>query len=378
MARDPQQNCPLSFFFYRDDDDDGVAAAPTARGGPVRGGLQQRQGRPTQQRNCARRKLFATLMRTALIAAAVAAGGAAAAATAAAQQHQQQQQPSSVPPTRHLLPLLSMQPAFCQKQFGTNYVWLAQAHLACMGMSAKGCGGSKCGTLSINGHNMTVTNYNSNNNDVCGSCEGCPIVFIGFSTPIPASAHAIEGKDAALIYYPPAGDSEPSLPNCPALPPAWKALPNQQISPACSPSESKGSLGATASAAECLSKAQANGDVNYAVWRGDTDKSCEACAFRWRGPAAGWKYNKLSGATSFAWYLSLPPPKPSVPCPACPPNPVAATVAPPLTLSNELIVASFGPRGLNTLSSRVQAVLGKPFNVSVGNDGFSLGLDEEK
>ena len=56
-----------------------------------------------------------------------------------------------------------MQPAFCGKQFGTNYVWLAQSQLACLGMAATGCGGSKCGTLPINGQNLTVTNYNSNN-----------------------------------------------------------------------------------------------------------------------------------------------------------------------------------------------------------------------
>ena len=32
------------------------------------------------------------------------------------------------------IPLLSKQPAFCGKEFFTNYVWLAQEHLACLGI----------------------------------------------------------------------------------------------------------------------------------------------------------------------------------------------------------------------------------------------------
>jgi hypothetical protein len=314
----------------------------------------------------------------------LAAAVAAAAALAAPQPAPARAGNSSAPPTRHL-PLLSMQPAFCQKHFGTNYVWLAQSQLPCLGMSPKGCGGGKCGTLSINGINMSVNNYNSNNHDVCGTCEGCAVVFIGFPGTIPASAHAVEGQDAALVFFPPPGAAEPSpLPDCPALPPAWKTLPNKQISPGCSPSESQGSLGVAATAAECLSRAQANGNVNYAVWRGDTDKSCDVCAFRWRGSATGWKYSELQGASCFAWYLQLPAPQPSAPCPACPPNEAAAAAAPVSlglslgqSLSNGLIEATFGSRGL--LSLAIASLGGEPgsFNVSVGNDAFSLGLDGE-
>ena len=279
---------------------------------------------------------------------------------------------SAVPPTRNL-PLLSMQPAFCGQQFHTNYVWLAQAHLACLGMPPS-CGGGTCGTLSINGQTLNITNFNSNNNDVCGACEGCPIVFVGFPASIPNAAHAFEGKDAALVYTPPVGapaHDAAALPDCPALPSPWKKLPNKQISPKCSPSESKGSLGVVvATAADCLAKAKANGKVNYAVWRGDTDKSCDVCAFPWRGPAEGWKFSVLSGATSFAWYPALPAPKPSGPCPACPPNSASATTA-ALTLSSGSIKAEFGTRGLETVAS-----LGENgFKVSVSNDAFALALD---
>jgi hypothetical protein len=238
------------------------------------------------------------------LAAAHHHGGSASASSAVAA-------PALPPPPTRNLPLLSMQPAFCGQQFHTNYVWLAQAHLPCLGMPAKGCGGGKCGTLSINGQVLNVTNVNDNNYDVCGACEGCPVAFVGFPASIPDAAKAFEGKDAALVYTPPTGVRavDAALPDCPTLPSPWKMLPNKQIEPKCSPSESKGSLGAAVTAAECLAKAKANGKVNYAVWRGDTDKSCQACAFRWRGPAEGWKFSALNGAgaTSFAWCESSSP-----------------------------------------------------------------------
>ena len=37
------------------------------------------------------------------------------------------------------VPLLSKQPAFCGSQFGTNYVWLAQSQLQCLGIPQGGC-----------------------------------------------------------------------------------------------------------------------------------------------------------------------------------------------------------------------------------------------
>ena len=275
-------------------------------------------------------------------------------------------------PTR-TLPLLSKQPAFCQQQFGTNYVWLAQAHLPCLGMPAKGCGGGNCGTLSINGQAFAVNNFNNDDHDVCGTCEGCPTVFIGLKTSITSAAHAVEGQNASLVYHPPAGNVPPEdFPDCPALPGPWQTLPDKQINPGCSPAEDQGVLGVVATAAECLVLAQtpqaAASGVNYAVWHGVQDKRCEGCAFRWRGPAERWMFSNLDGATSFAYYMSLPVPR-SGPCPPCPVDP-PLSAAPIATLSNGRIQASFGPRGLRGLSDQT-------INVTVGNDAFALGLDRK-
>eukprot|EP01052_Picozoa_sp_SAG31_P007709 SAG31_NODE_371_length_16628_cov_3.741943_17_plen_686_part_00 len=285
------------------------------------------------------------------------------------------------PPTRKL-PLLSKQPAFCAKQFFTNYVWIAQAHLACLGIPSKGCGGpNPCGTLSINGHEMNVTNINNDDHDVCGSCEGCPTAFVGFPSSIPAAALAFEGKDAALVYRPPAAGAkrgtsadiwqQQGLPDCPALPSPWRTLVDKQLSPACSPYESQGSLGLTSTAEQCLAQAKASGVLNYAMWSTKT-KSCDVCAIRWRGAAENWKFIDAAGVTSFAWYDVLPPPKPSGLCEPCPPDPSTTTgdAATVVTLGNELMQASFGGRGLSSLSSPT-------LNVSIGKDEFALGLDRK-
>ena len=291
------------------------------------------------------------------------------------------------PPTRHI-PLLSKQPAFCGKQFFTNYIWLAQSQLACLGIPAKGCGGGTCGTLSINGQVMNVTNINDDDHDVCGSCEGCPTSFVGFPVSLSAAAQAFEGKDAALVYRPllaaGASSEQAPLPDCPALPSAWKALVDKQLSPACSKYESQGSLGTTATADQCLAKVKASGVLNYAAWSAKT-KSCDVCAIRWRGPAENWQYSDAAGVTSFAWYEALPAPKPSGLCPVCPPDPgsgvaaatSAATSTPSggqsttiLTLSNELMEAAFSSRGLSSLSSPM-------LSVAVGRDDFALALDGE-
>ena len=312
---------------------------------------------------------------------------------------------STPPPTRNI-PLLSMQPAFCGKGY-PNYLWLAAVHIPCLGMPSAGCG-KNCGTLSINGVVMNVTNFHTNNNDVCGTCEGCPVTFVGFTADVPLAAKAFEGKDAALIYTPTpskaaAETSLVELPACPALPTPWKTIADKQIAPGCSIAETKGSLGVTATAAECFAKAKASGAVNYALWRGDTDKTCDVCAFRWRGSATGWKYSDLKGATSFVWYVALPPPKPSAPCPVCPPNP--PTTLPVAfrqgggradqgnfeELSNGVVAAGFGPRGLTSVclwpakasssSSKLQnggcddiGVI----NVAVNNDAFALSLDGQE
>ncbi len=293
--------------------------------------------------------------------------------------------PTPTPPTppppagARYLPLLSKQPAFCMKQFTTNYLWLAQAHLSCLGIPTAGCGGSTCGTLSINGHILNVTGINQDDHDVCGTCEGCPTAFVAFETSIPAAAQAFEGKNATLVYQPPPHLSDTSttskqhsLPDCPALPTAWRTLVGKQLRPECSPYESQGSLGVTATAGACLAKAQATGAVNYAY---HTNKSCDACAIRWRGPAEHWQFSDASGVTSFAWYESLPPPKPSELCPVCPPGSdgaVTAAEASPtvLTLDNGRVQASFDRRGLRSLRSQV-------LNVTVGKDDFALGLDHK-
>lgn len=281
----------------------------------------------------------------------------------------------ATPPTRSL-PILSKQPAFCQKQLGTNYFWLAQADMACLGFPATGCGGANpCGWLSVNGQRLNITNANADYHDVCGTCQGCPTWFIGLDASIPNEAHAIEGQLADIAYHPPPAQAQvedvetDALPDCPTLPSPWKTLENKQIAPACSPSESAGSLGVTETADACLAKAKASGAVNYALWRGDTDKSCQACAFRWRGPAENFQFSDLSGATSFVWFISLPPPVPSGPCPACPPNPEEPSRGKRLaTLSNGRVKASFGARGLASLSS-------PSVDVDVSNDAFALGLD---
>ena len=210
---------------------------------------------------------------------------------------------------------------------------------------------------------------------------------MGFDTSIPAAAQAFEGQTAALVYQPPPHLSDAatrskqhSLPECPALPSAWRTLVGQQLRPECSPYESQGSLGVTATAGDCLAKAQASGSVNYALWHGATNKSCSVCAIRWRGPAEQWQFSDASGVTSFVWYVSLPPPKPSEPCPVCPSTggrpesdgAIARAEAsqPVLTLGNDRVQAFFDSRGLRNVSSQA-------LSVTVGRDDFALGLDHE-
>ena len=231
--------------------------------------------------------------------------------------------------------------------------------------------------LSINGVQLNVTSYNNDDFDVCGTCQGCPTTFVSLASAIPAEAQAVEGKNATIIYYRGSTTSAAAavataalFSACPALPPPWRTLPGKQISPICSPYESKGSLGFTSTADECLAKAKADGEVNFAVWRGDTNKSCDACALRWRGPAKNWQYSNMSGATSFADYIALPLPAPSGPCEPCPRNPTRDSSITALSLSNGLISASFDTRGLKTLSW-----LSSRLNVSIENDAFALGLD---
>ena len=93
---------------------------------------------------------------------------------------------------------------------------------------------------------------------------------------------------------------------------------------------------------------------------------CQVCAFRWGGQAGQWKYTDLSEATSFVWYVSLPPPKPSGLCPQCATNPPSPSSL--ATISNGLFTAIFDGRGLQSFSTA-------GFNVSIGNDAFALGLD---
>lgn len=244
-------------------------------------------------------------------------------------------------------------------------------------MKPTGCGGSKCGWLSINGQALNITNYNTDDHDVCGTCQGCNTVFVGFQTSIPPAAQAFEGKNAAVVYHPPppgAGEHiQSGLPDCPALPTPWQTLANKEISPVCSPYESTASLGNVETAEECLALAKAtklNSQVNYAIWRGTVNKSCDACAFRWRGPAEDWKYSNLVGATSFADYKTLPTPTPSKQCGACPKNPAHSfKVGSAIVLDNGIVKASFGSRGLDSIS----ALAG--LNVSTENDGFALSLD---
>ena len=150
-----------------------------------------------------------------------------------------------------------------------------------------------CGTLVINNQTLELTGINDDDHDVCGTCEGCPTAIVQFKGSFDASAHAFEGQVASITYHPPPAassssssvtDAAAALPDCPSIPSPWKAMPNKQISPGCSPSESRGSLGITATADECFAKVKAaDSKYNYGVWRGDKDKSCDVCAFQWRG-----------------------------------------------------------------------------------------------
>jgi len=82
----------------------------------------------------------------------------------------------------------------------------------------------------------------------------------------------------------------------------WKTFPDQ-IAGGCSGSEYDGSLGSADSAADCLSKvvdARGSGSrIDYAVWRGDSNKGCFVCDLSDRGDPSTWKLLDQKGAACF-------------------------------------------------------------------------------
>lgn len=79
----------------------------------------------------------------------------------------------------------------------------------------------------------------------------------------------------------------------------WTTLKDQAI--ACSADEYKGDRGQTSSAEACLDLVKDDTSLNFAVWRGDGNSHCHACAVRQRGAnPSSWGFSNLPGATSFA------------------------------------------------------------------------------
>ena len=74
--------------------------------------------------------------------------------------------------------------------------------------------------------------------------------------------------------------------------------------------------------------------------------------------------------SSLSDYKTLPIPTPSKQCGACPKNPAHSfKVDSAIVLDNGIVKASFGSRGLDSIS----ALAG--LNASTENDGFALSLD---
>ena len=84
-----------------------------------------------------------------------------------------------------------------------------------------------------------------------------------------------------------------------AAPPAgsWSTLKDKALT--CAGSEYRGDAGHFDDGAGCLAAAQKRGDVDYAVWRGDSTKDCYVCAITGRGDPSSWVYSSVAGAVSF-------------------------------------------------------------------------------
>jgi len=79
----------------------------------------------------------------------------------------------------------------------------------------------------------------------------------------------------------------------------WKTI-KDKTAKSCSGSEFDGSVGSATSAADCLSKVIASGArVNYAVWRGGSNKGCFMCDLTDRGDPSHWQLIDTPGAACF-------------------------------------------------------------------------------
>jgi alpha-D-xyloside xylohydrolase len=79
----------------------------------------------------------------------------------------------------------------------------------------------------------------------------------------------------------------------------WTTIPDK-ITSGCSGSEYAGSLGSKDSAADCLAAVEQSASrINYAVWRGDSNKGCFTCDLSDRGDPSTWIYKDMKGASSF-------------------------------------------------------------------------------
>ena len=92
----------------------------------------------------------------------------------------------------------------------------------------------------------------------------------------------------------------------------WTELKDKDL--ACSSGEYKGELGCggpCTSAEFCATAAETATSlaINYAVWRGDSDKGCYVCDLSDRGDPSKWAWSAQPGAVSF--YTSTPAPSPA-------------------------------------------------------------------
>jgi hypothetical protein len=98
----------------------------------------------------------------------------------------------------------------------------------------------------------------------------------------------------------------------------WSTIDNKALT--CTSDEFQGTLGQMDKAELCLAGAKGQGSrVNYALWRGDSNKGCYVCLITKRGPSSTWKYSDVKGAVSFASnVIPTPTPAPPTPAPAPP------------------------------------------------------------
>ena len=107
---------------------------------------------------------------------------------------------------------------------------------------------------------------------------------------------------------------------------SWNVLDNKDLT--CTSAEYKADLGAQATSAACLLAVTDPGvtDVNYGVWRGDSNKHCYVCKITDRGDPSTWPFASASGAVSYIGKGVLVPTPAPAPTPKPAPTPVTVVV----------------------------------------------------